>query len=266
MTSSSISQDHLNSLRQTATAEINCNLEMAGKFLAFLADDESLTFQTFDDSNRRDKRLARILHGTLEDHAETLIQLNQQGAGVFVTINQTDGKGREASNITRIRAVFVDLDGSPLQPVMEAPIAPHLIVESSFKRYHAYWLLDDLPLDHFKIVQESLAKRFNSDPVVKDLPRVMRLPGFIHQKDKPFQTKILENTGGLPKKSAEFMAAFGISFDRSAPKEDPFSDSANPKPILNAIKSAGIFIRKDGTAFDRWHIKCPWRHLSHFKN
>jgi hypothetical protein len=36
-----------------------------------------------------------------------------------------------------------------------------------------------------------LAKQFNSDLSVKDLARVMRLPGFWHQKGDPFQTRIV---------------------------------------------------------------------------
>jgi hypothetical protein len=43
--------------------------------------------------------------------------LNREGAGVFVTVNETDLKGRTAKNITSVRAVFVDLDGAPLEPV-----------------------------------------------------------------------------------------------------------------------------------------------------
>ena len=59
-------------------------------------------------------------------------------------------------------------------------------------RWHAYWLTRNLPLTDFKTVQQQLAQKFAADPKVSDLPRVMRLPGFWHQKGTPFQTRIHE--------------------------------------------------------------------------
>ena len=98
--------------------------------------------------------------------------------GIFVTVNTTDYQGRKSENIVKVRAFFVDLDGSPLDPVLSAPISPHIIVESSPSRYHAYWIVNDAPLDKFSLVQEELICKFNGDNKVKDLSRVMRLPGF----------------------------------------------------------------------------------------
>jgi hypothetical protein len=56
------------------------------------------TFQTFDDNaERKDKQLTRILHGTLGARWNLLADLNRRGAGIFVTVNATDGEGRNAS-------------------------------------------------------------------------------------------------------------------------------------------------------------------------
>lgn len=165
----------------------------AGRFLAAISPDEmEFTFQTFDDNKvRKDKSLARILHGTFAQHADTLRKLNDRGAGVFVTINRTDGKGRSAANIVAVRALFVDLDGSPLEPVLAADVPPNIVVESSEGRWHAYWLIRDVSLDKFKLIQQALIARFKSDESVCDLPRVLRLPGFWHCKAAPFKTRIL---------------------------------------------------------------------------
>ena len=92
------------------------------------------TFQTFDDlKKRKEPSLTRILQGTLEEHADELIRLNQQGAGVFFTVNETDMEGRRLANITRVRANWVE-DDSGTAP--ETPIEPHFIVESSPGKYH----------------------------------------------------------------------------------------------------------------------------------
>lgn len=49
--------------------------------------DTEWTFQTFDDHDeRKDGTLAKILHGTFDQHKETLAELNRQGAGVFVAM------------------------------------------------------------------------------------------------------------------------------------------------------------------------------------
>jgi hypothetical protein len=132
-----------------------------------------------------------VLHGSLDENAEDLSRLNARGAGVFVTVNETDGEGRKTENIIRVRAQFVDLDGAPLEPVLEHPLGPSITIESSPGRYHAYWLVDDCPLAEFKHAQQRLAAHFNGDPSVCDLPRVMRLPGFFHRKAEPFITRII---------------------------------------------------------------------------
>lgn len=67
------------------------------------------TFQTFGDREKSNK-LVKVLHGTLEECRPQLEKLNRMGAGVFFTVNQTDGRGRQESNITRVRALFADFD------------------------------------------------------------------------------------------------------------------------------------------------------------
>lgn len=155
------------------------------------------TFQTFDDDNeRKSGGLARVFHGTLAEYIDTLTRLQQQGAGVFVMVNKGDGVAhpgsktcRTTKNVVAVRALFADLDGSPLEPVLN-DLHPDIIVESSPGKWHAYWLTRDCPLEAFSQRQQQIAKKFNADPSVCDLPRVMRLPGFWHQKKTPFMTRI----------------------------------------------------------------------------
>jgi hypothetical protein len=46
-------------------------------------------------------------------------------------------------------------------------------------------------LADFKSCQKALAAKFNGDPAVCDLARVMRVPGFWHLKADPFQTRLV---------------------------------------------------------------------------
>jgi hypothetical protein len=93
-------------------------------------------------------------------------------------------------NVVRVRAHFVDLDGAPIHPVLEAAVRPDWVVESSPRRWHAYWMVDDCPLWQFQAMQSSLAAKFDGDKTVKDLPRVMRVPGFVHRKGQPFMSTL----------------------------------------------------------------------------
>jgi len=188
----------------------------AERFLKALdPSTDRFTFQTFDDNEERKERrketgekdpFAKIKHGSLAQHWYTLVKLNEQGAGIFITVNATDFKGRSADNINRIRSVFADLDGALLEPVIaEGALRPHIITETSPGRWHTYWRIvqrevatDEKAIDgkitpeQFSAVQRAIAARYGGDSVVQDLPRVMRLPGFIHRKAEPFQSRVVE--------------------------------------------------------------------------
>jgi len=188
------------------TGVLSPSFDEAALFLEALAGkDAPCTFQTFDDMkvwsedkkkfiNRANKSLAHIYHGTFNQHKNALAALNAKGAGVFVTVNETDLTGREAHNIQKVRALFLDLDGSPRQPILDLPedLQPHIWIESSPNRWHAYWLVNNCELDQFKPLQQALAALFDGDKQVCDLPRVMRLAGFSHNKQEPFITRIVE--------------------------------------------------------------------------
>jgi RepB DNA-primase from phage plasmid len=161
-----------------------------------ISDLKAFTFQTFADVETGDgRRLVRVLHGSLNQHFDTLSALNAVGAGIYVTVNQTDGKGRKTENITQVRAQFVDLDGAPLAPVLEWSLKPRIVIETSPSRFHAYWLVAkevSTDFDGFRERQRQLAKLFNADPKCIDLPRVLRLAGFNHRKAAPFRCRVVK--------------------------------------------------------------------------
>jgi len=174
-------------------------------------------FQTFDDMDgRKSKKLVYQksvdgdqypIDGDIDPSikiipVEPILDLearNGYHAGVFLTINENKGDRRRATDIVKVRAVFADLDGAPIEPVWK--YTPSMVVETSPGKYHAYWLcaLDDehysVPLKAFNPLQKSIIKMFNSDDKVHDLPRVMRIPGFFHHKGEPFLSKIIHYTG-----------------------------------------------------------------------
>jgi hypothetical protein len=169
------------------------DLIQASAFLDALDPGANFTFQNFPEGDTPSTMSPTILHGTLKEHAARLTLLNNAGHGIFVMINEGDLKGRAARNVIRVRALFVDSDNGPIQPLLDAAIAPHIAVESSPGKGHGYFLVNDCPLDKFKERQHALAARFNGDRAVCDLSRVMRLPGFFHLKNAvPFQTRLIK--------------------------------------------------------------------------
>ena len=199
------------------------DLDEARRFLEALDPSATFwTFQTFDDNHPPDEKLARVLHGTLEEHAATLTQYQARGAGVFVTVNKTDGRGRTKKNITSVRAFFLDLDGAPLEPV-RAWEEPHIICATSSGRWHTYWLVNNCPLEAFAKVQKDLIACFGADNV-HDLPRVMRLPGFWHQKAEPSMVRLVDSNA--------FPVAFSFDeFEAKLNAKHPprNSERANPR-------------------------------------
>ena len=173
----------------------------ADQFLTLLAEGvEEFTFQTFDDNkSRKNPSLTRLLHGSLEQHFGELCRLNAEGAGIFVTVNQTDLKGRSNANIIEVRAIFQEADraGVPIPTLL-----PQIVVETSPGKFHRYWLTHGGKdaLAEFKAVMTTMVKQYGSDPNARDLARVLRLPGFFHQKDpqNPFMVLIVEATHTQP--------------------------------------------------------------------
>lgn len=179
---------------------------MSKMFLQQLYQEENpkVAFRTFLDKKDGPPNPSLILMrcGHFDDIKEELVDVNRKGAGIFFVVNKTDGKGQRTENIVQVTAVFVDLDGSPIEPVQGWKLKPHIIIESSPKRYHAYWILDKttpMALPMFSLVQKALAEKFNGDITVHDLPRVMRLPGFLHNKKEPaFMTNLIEASDHPP--------------------------------------------------------------------
>lgn len=165
------------------------------------------SFQTFDDKGKN-RRLIKQFHGTIEEHLEQLWLLNRAGAGVFFTVNQTDLRGRTTANIQKVRAVFIDLDGAPLPKHFD--VTPHLLVNTSPDKYHVYWLVKDMPMESFVLYQQALAAKYDADPKVKDLPRVMRVAGFFHNKKDAYPIKVMQQMGADPYTMAEIRDGLGL--------------------------------------------------------
>ena len=168
------------------------DLAITERFLeALLGKNAQVCFQDFW-PDREKKKQAWWSYGSLDQAAADMIRRNKKGFGEYFMVNEGDGLGRRAENVVRVRALFVDLDGSPLEPVQDCGIVPHIITQTSEGRYQAFWRVHSCPLEKFRPLIIALADRFQGDRNIADLPRVMRLPGFYNTKrEPPFLVRII---------------------------------------------------------------------------
>lgn len=194
--------------------------------VATLAGDQPVSFQTYDDRKRKPaiKKLYRKLHGTLNQHAETLASLNADSAAICMMVNAGNLKARNNQAVQTVRALFVDMDEPPPDPsessldkIRRAEIPPHLITETSPGKFHAFWRVDGVTPAEYTRYQLAMAYRFGGDPSVKDASRVARVAGFLHQKSGlPFQSRIVDVLDCEPYPITELSDALGLRFQIAA--------------------------------------------------
>lgn len=107
-------------------------------------------------------------------------QWQEEGRGVYVVVN--DG-GDTNADITSCRAFFAEWDDRPREWQLTAwqelglP-EPTLQIDTGGKSIHTYWVLSDpITPHHWALVQERLLDYCDADRSIKNVSRVMRLPG-----------------------------------------------------------------------------------------
>ena len=218
-------------------SKLTPNLEVAQQFLEMF--EGRITFQTFDDKGKNNN-LARILHsdedGDWSKLEDRLIKANNLGCGIFFSVNETDGKGRTGKNIIKVRSLFVDLDEDgkeKLAKIMLDSFEPHIVVQSSPGKYQVYWLFDSCPSGDFTNYQKKMILKYGGDRAVHDLPRVLRVPGFYHQKNEPVIVGV-------------------VTSNQVAPYKLPDFDFSIPKGV-NGVETLNGFLDWDNE-FDREHF------------
>jgi len=192
---SSISSYSIEEVRN-AIPHFSCGDSPIEQRMAFTEQfDGNMVWQTFDDNaDRKSSKLVRVLNGDFWDVQDKLESLNESGAGVFVAVNEMTGSKRSNAETKRVRYLIADFDGVDPRPAFKDK--PHMIVESSEGKFHCYWRICDCPLDAYSKLQSDIIRKYGSDVSVKDLARVLRVPGFIHAKVKdgvksePFITRV----------------------------------------------------------------------------
>lgn len=233
---------------------------MALAYITTLCDltETACTWQVFDDRPNKDWRKAAKMHGSLRHVGRWLVDRNLEGCGVFVTVAKTDLQGRKTANILRPRALFVDFDGT-------TPPFPHLtpsIVVQSANGQHWYWVCGNVANADFSAAQKRLALHYGSDPVVFDLPRVMRVPGFWHLKGEPYMVDLVHARSDVYT-LAEVLDGLPLLPEPVRPPQRQFTPTVGGKrakwrevDALQIFIDAGMYGRDMGGG--KHAVHCPW--------
>ncbi|MDN7137895.1 DUF927 domain-containing protein [Pseudidiomarina sp. 1ASP75-14] len=137
-------------------------------------------------------------HG--ESLYDILKSLNERGLAVYMTVNPVEREyakenrfsGVANQHIVGVSALFLDFDqphAISLEAIDAMSLPPSIVVETSPGKYHCYWLLESrgvISLAEFTPFQIALQNKFTElqpDVSIKDLARIMRVPGFIHSPE-----------------------------------------------------------------------------------
>ena len=234
----------------------------AAEYIRRLTGDENTpaTFQVFDDTPAKDNRKARIYHGPLKQHFERLAVHNNDGCGIFCTVNETDLNGRGMANMTGVRAILAD-DDDGLNRVDGFPLRPHMAVLSSrsngVEKKHFYWCCENGKLGEYDGVINRLMRDYGTCAGAKGLNRVLRLPGFFHKKDpaNPQMVEIIHMTDAPPYPWPAIVKAFP-PIGNGHFKANRLQAAFENDPVLTHLRAGGFV--KEERPDGKIHIVCPF--------
>jgi hypothetical protein len=121
-------------------------------------------------------------------------KLNKDLYAIYWGVNDFHGR-RMTENLARINSWYFEFDDLPKDEQWKrleaSPVIPSLVVES-FAGYQVYFDAIGATKNNYREIEERLIQHFKSDPRPKDLTRVLRAPGYLHQKktENPFLVSI----------------------------------------------------------------------------
>ena len=148
---------------------------------------------------------------TSDEYIANLKEFNDLKYNIYFGVNPRIEENKSGdANVNLCRCLFVDFDGIKpedfnleyIQSRIEKADLPNpTYIINSGHGFHCYWkLCEALPPEQWKNIQERLNETLGSDGTIKNPERIMRLPGFLNVKEKPFvECKIIDFSPDIPK-------------------------------------------------------------------
>ncbi|GLX65980.1 DNA-primase RepB domain-containing protein [Paenibacillus glycanilyticus] len=136
----------------------------------------------------------------LSDPAERLksITVTQNKKGQYRLLAE-----RTRQRVAELKKHFITKHGDRIKDTT--------IVETK-NGYHIYWVMRSGEISKFVPIQKALAQTFASDPMITNLSRVMRIPGFYHMKNpgSPYMVKVIQWGREVPFTQEELIASLSL--------------------------------------------------------
>jgi len=196
---------------------------------------------------------AKVKYGTFADLSSYLEEQNNLGYGIFITVNQSSTRKRKAEDISNVRALFVELDHGELTDANIMTLVNKFdiswAVNSSAGKYHLYWKVDKdlIATNKFSAIQsllQYLFRELDAGRESKDLPRVLRVPGFFHNKKEPYLSRLIEGTGSVVTNIELFFGLMGI--------DEELIDAAKNDGFFGLVNAAEKFKNNEAVSGDSY--------------
>lgn len=141
---------------------------------------------------------------------DELHEFNRKGYNIYFGVNPRKYiGGTKKEDVALARCLFADFDDKDdplikpgdgcgryefvLNRIIDAGLPEPSLAVSSGGGIHTYWRLDEPITDanEFKAAQKQIIRVLHSDNSINDFPRIMRLPGFLNVKAKPYRESFI---------------------------------------------------------------------------
>ncbi|WP_341280517.1 DNA-primase RepB domain-containing protein [Paenibacillus sp. FSL H8-0537] len=129
------------------------------------------------DTKEQVKQMIESIHSDPEEQLQSItVKRNKKGQYHLLAL-------RSKQRVTKLKKAFIKK--------FKLQIKDTMIIETK-NGYHIYWVVQGASVSKFVPIQKALAQKFSSDPLITNLSRVMRIPGFYHMKNprSPFIVKV----------------------------------------------------------------------------
>lgn len=185
---------------------------------------EEINFRLIND---RDKtRPVLIFRSTLDRLPEVWPEIDrlnrEEYYGVFVVVNKMPaGSAGKDSDVTDVSAWFYEVDDLSKEEqwklIEQMPVPPSMVVETKKSLHTLFLAAPGAKTENYKRIQEKQIRINHADKTIKNLSRVMRVPGTWHNKAEPFLCRLRVYEPSRIYSEEEFEAAL----DTKLPPDNP---------------------------------------------
>ena len=168
----------------------------------FKADDKIALFLHNKQNGEGKQVLLKAEKAWAFKYQKYLQAMNSQGFNIYIGMNpiKETSTHRQKEDIREIKRVFLDIDhdGEKVKNALlndPAIPKPNYLIESSPGKYQFIWNVKGFDLETAEGLIHGMAVKYGGDEVVRDISRVMRIPGF--RNKKPDYQKIDSGKGPL---------------------------------------------------------------------